>query len=227
MVRRAAPRRFAPRVRDSPALTPPLADAPVRGRVEWRGDDTAAAQWFVSHGFAVSDRLGESAAQRVILGGLEIVLCGARAGRGEHVLELADAEPDATGVVVATDVVSSKIATGHPAHRNGVTGVLGIGWATVDLERSIEELPGLRFAPVDRDKLLGASRASAPLGPSLEGIDLVLLEPFTEGPVAATLARHGEGLAALYLAGSAFLGSSRLLPPITRWGPFLVLVPTP
>jgi len=52
------------------------------------------------------------------------------------------------------------------------------------------------------------------------GRTLLLMEPDTEGRLAAFLARHGEGLAAVYLAGSglavARAGSGR--PGLTALG---------
>ena len=71
---------------------------------------------------------------------------------------------------------------------------------------------------------------------------VVLLEPFTEGRLAAALARHGEGFVALYLmansealvraraagfvlssVGLGPFGPQRLVVEGPRWGPFLVL----
>lgn len=71
----------------------------------------------------------------------------------------------------------------------------------------------------------------------------VLLEPSTEGPLAATLARHGEGIVARYLVVSADgvdaaraagfalssteagpLGRQRLVFGGSRFGPHLLLV---
>ncbi len=96
------------------------------------------------------------------------------------------------------------LAVASPRHPNGVVDLLGIGWATVDLGRSGEEL-GFALASMPADEILGALARRClplpghrPLGPALERI--VLLEPATEGRLAASLARHGEGLAALYFA---------------------------
>jgi hypothetical protein len=70
-----------------------------------------------------------------------------------------------------------------------------VGWATVDLDRAVAALdrPAL---PAADDELLGARCVT------VEGVHpepaLVLLEPSTEGRLAASLARHGEGPIALY-----------------------------
>jgi hypothetical protein len=121
-----------------------------------------------------------------------------------------------------------------------------VGIATIDADR-LGALPGrARARPPDvlpPDQLLGARVTQGPL----RGV--VLLEPATEGRLAATLARHGEGPAALYvavsagdlpevldrLAGSAAgprpgdgpFGPQVLARPGPPWGPHLLVVPTP
>jgi ribosomal protein S18 acetylase RimI-like enzyme len=82
--------------------------------------------------------------------------------------------------------------------------VVGLGWATVDLDRAADELAteaGLdgslvRTAPEDAALGARARRLDLPDGP------LILLEPRTEGRLAAALARHGEGPVAIYLAAT-------------------------
>jgi hypothetical protein len=76
--------------------------------------------------------------------------------------------------------------------------IVGIGWATVELDRAERELAPLRCTGWDdaqRDELLGATvrrcRDEAPR--------LLLLEPDTEGRLAAFLVRFGEGVGAVYL----------------------------
>ncbi|MEO8462894.1 MAG: hypothetical protein ABI555_06760 [Chloroflexota bacterium] len=124
------------------------------------------------------------------------------------------------------------------------------GWATVDLDRAQTELAapsGLHAVPADAppDPHLGAHART--LGRD-DGSDspapaLILLEPSTEGLLAAALARHGEGYVALYLLadsgaaervrGAGFsvtgersgpLGPQRLVRTSSRFGPFVVLV---
>ncbi|MET1232040.1 MAG: GNAT family N-acetyltransferase [Candidatus Limnocylindrales bacterium] len=126
--------------------------------------------------------------------------------------------------------------------------LVGLGWGTVDLDRAAIELAteagldGSLVRPAPEDAALGASARRLDLadGP------LFLLEPRTEGRLAAALARHGEGPVAIYLAaadavrdaggaGSAGVagrllapqgdplgGWSRLLPPEDAWGPFVL-----
>ena len=93
----------------------------------------------------------------------------------------------------------------------GLIDGLAVGWATVDLERAALGLgPGRPTAPLPDDDLLGsrclsvgstdgAGGADWANGPIAEDLPIVLLEPNTEGRLAASLARHGEGPIALYL----------------------------
>lgn len=128
--------------------------------------------------------------------------------------------------------------------------VVGIGWATVDLDRAATDLESTGpydVGPADPDTLLGAT---ARIGRSAGGGPLaVLLEPFTEGRLAAFLARHGEAPAALYVAprdggleaamgrlaaagtriraGHGPLGPAALVLGQSAEGPQLVLVAVP
>jgi hypothetical protein len=80
---------------------------------------------------------------------------------------------------------------------------LAQGWATVELERAAIELadrlrPGAAFEPTARSPLLGARcLRGVAVG---DGEWIVLLEPDTEGRLAAYLARNGEGWAVTWLA---------------------------
>jgi hypothetical protein len=124
---------------------------------------------------------------------------------------------------------------------------IGRGWATVDLDRAEQELRGRiahrHITPAPDDDLLAAR---CRIVAAIDGPLIVLLEPSTEGPLAATLARYGEGLIVEYLApmgrdadvvGRAAsagiglsaaadgpLGRSRLVLAGGRWGPHLILV---
>jgi hypothetical protein len=127
---------------------------------------------------------------------------------------------------------------------------IAVGWATVDLDRAAAELVGgldLRpeaFTAVDDSVALGA-RCRVAHGALPGEVAVVLLEPATEGRLAATLARHDEGPAAVWIAAPASpadtdpsdatagpFGPERLLPgpgapgtgnPISR----LILRPSP
>ncbi|HEY7524336.1 MAG TPA: hypothetical protein VH720_11865 [Candidatus Limnocylindrales bacterium] len=116
---------------------------------------------------------------------------------------------------------------------------VAVGWATVELERAAGEQVaalggGVAFETAPPDDLLGA-RCLIARPPGLPA--WVLLEPSTEGPLAAFLVRHGEGLAAGWVGGQAMglgvrrsapagtpVGRSRLVIDGPRWGPFLLIV---
>jgi hypothetical protein len=76
------------------------------------------------------------------------------------------------------------------------------GWATVELDRAAGELAGLldegaSFSDAPRSALLGARCRAGRARADENGVRwIVLLEPDTEGRVAAFLARAGEGWAA-------------------------------
>jgi hypothetical protein len=78
-----------------------------------------------------------------------------------------------------------------------------VGFATVDTERAATER-GWRLRGAAPDRILGAD-ATIVIDPAR----VLLLEPHTEGRVAASLARWGEGPAALYLVPSGSLEVAR------------------
>lgn len=84
---------------------------------------------------------------------------------------------------------------------------VGLGWATVELDRAARELgaafsvPAARFVPAVTSESLGASARIA-TGALPGGPAIVLLEPSTEGRLAASLARYGEGPVAIWVAVS-------------------------
>lgn len=123
--------------------------------------------------------------------------------------------------------------------------VLG-GWATVELDRAevqvaaaLSALGPSRIERAPDDRVLGARCRLLRAGQERE---VLLLEPSTEGRLAAALARHGEGSVALYLVvdagaperarragfrltaeGRGPFGRERLAIVGPRDGPFLVL----
>ena len=126
---------------------------------------------------------------------------------------------------------------------------MGVAWATVELDRAAGELdPWLLPADGSEDTtepLLGA-RVRLRGTTALPGSTILLVEPSTEGRLAASLARDGEGPCALYLrpprgldawvedarrrgvtvSGRRIgpLGPSVLVPGTAMAGPHLVLV---
>jgi hypothetical protein len=112
----------------------------------------------------------------------------------------------------------------------GEGALIAVGWATVDLERAANEVPDVHFGDPAQEPALGARAL-----PTREGsIDLLLLEPSTEGRLAGWLARNGEGVAALYLEAAAAADSpgqptalgrpGRLEVPRDRTRPFLIVL---
>lgn len=98
--------------------------------------------------------------------------------------------------------------------------VLAIGWATVELDRAARELGpslGVTFTDVRGSEHLGcACRRSAS---AIDGVDVLLLEPTTEGRLAATLARHGEGWAAVWLPDHVVMAPADPVRSASRPGP--------
>jgi hypothetical protein len=90
--------------------------------------------------------------------------------------------------------------------------IVAIGWATVELERAERELGRAlgvgAWTAAPRDGLLGA-QAAVFRSVESQPPDVVALEPDTEGRVAGSLARHGEGVAAIYVTARP----GTVLPP--------------
>jgi hypothetical protein len=74
---------------------------------------------------------------------------------------------------------------------------LAIIWATVDIERTLADR-GVTASEAGNDPFLGA-RVVLPDG-AADDPPFAIAEPSTEGRLAATLARHGEGPVGRYVA---------------------------
>jgi hypothetical protein len=97
------------------------------------------------------------------------------------------------------DLVHLLANRSHAEHVEGGDDALrAIGWATVDLERTASGVPALQFGDAGEEPVLGARALRARVG----SIDLLLLEPSTEGRLAGWLARYGEGVVVLYVERS-------------------------
>ena len=128
----------------------------------------------------------------------------------------------------------------------GTNWTLRTGWGTVDLERTVAER-SLRVAEGTPDEPLLGARARLVLSPEWP---VVLLEPTTEGRLAASLARFGEGALALYVRAGAdgferlrergseegidlsrmesgALGRTVLVTGSSPWGPHLLVTDAP
>ena len=118
--------------------------------------------------------------------------------------------------------------------------IVGIGWATVELGRAARELSAaatVETAP--RDSVLGGAARRSPIAERARPA-LILLEPDTEGLLAASLARFGEGVRAVYLgpldradvddtprlgpSRPGPLGPARLVIGRPRWGPHALVL---
>ena len=99
------------------------------------------------------------------------------------------AERIEAAILAAEGAALSRVAGARP---------IAIGWATVELDRAAAELAvafGVgadAFEPVPRSPALGCACRVA-TGILAEGLSLALVEPDTEGRLAASLARLGEG----------------------------------
>jgi hypothetical protein len=118
--------------------------------------------------------------------------------------------------------------------------VVGAGWATLELDRAARDLSMIGgFDDAVRDATVGgATRRVRRSDRSLPAV--VLLEPDTEGLLAATLARFGEGVRIAYLGAldradvddtprlgpprPGPLGPARLVVGRPRWGPHLLVL---
>jgi hypothetical protein len=113
--------------------------------------------------------------------------------------------PSLAALVRGADEIIRKLAPETAEHVGaGPNRIEGVGWATVELDRAAEEFRvGLdlprsgAFRDGPPDGFLGAHTRFAFV--RRRGIWIVLVEPSTEGRLAAFLARHGEGIAAVYV----------------------------
>lgn len=113
----------------------------------------------------------------------------------------------------------------------------GIGWATVEGDRAIRELdggmaleggagPAEGWTELSRDASLGARVWRRGRADGLARPIVFVLEPDTEGRLAASLARFGEGVAVIYL-GYGSLGRARIVRGGKPWGPNVVVLGEP
>ena len=140
--------------------------------------------------------------------GLRLEIDAPGPGRARGRLQVKGTDPRASTMLIAvpdaeeppTDPTGSAPSTAR---------FLALGWATVDLERAAATWPGVRWQAAPRDSLVGAralvGRGGSPAAAATtdavaaDAVTIVLLEPDKEGRLAASLARHGEGPAALYV----------------------------
>lgn len=195
-------------------------------RLTWQAQDPAALAADLER------RLGPGAAAHLGLDGDRVIRVG---GGDLHVVpwrrEAADDEPQRGGRLVFEPVDPgaddlAAIDDGEPGPPVALLvappfRLAGVGWATVDLDRAeaeldawLEPVPDGRDGRDGRDVGRSAGDGTEPhLGartrvrhsPGLPGEALVMAEPVTEGRLAASLARDGEGPCTLYLEPAAGL----------------------
>ena len=150
-------------------------------------------------------------------------------------------EPVMQGGSSADDAHDPDLAAARQQSPSSVT-LAAVIWATVDLERAEAELalwlePLANPAPLTDEPHLGA-RGRVRTTTGLPGGRLVLLEPTSEGALAASLARDSEGPCGLYVLGAPMplgsggparrhdgpIGASVRLRTAVRAGPHLLLL---
>ena len=132
------------------------------------------------------------------------------------------------GLLTAAVVIRTGAAEAEPSL--AALPIAAIGWATVDHERAMAELDGALGAaaepwrPLTRDAALGASARARSMG--AHAPQLVVLEPDTEGKLAASLVRFGEGVAVVYLGSSSPDRGleGRMVRGGPAWGPHVVVL---
>ncbi len=186
-------------------------------RLTWQAADPAVLAADLEH------RLGTAARVHGLVAGARFV------GLGDTTLELVpwrqeapDDEPHAGGRLVFEPIDPSAAVDGVAGGGDAIRvttafRLAGVGWATVDLDRAEAELDpwlGLTEAGGGHGEPHLGARTRTRESPGLPGRVLVLAEPVTEGRLAASLARDGEGPCALYLEPTegleAWLGAAVL-----------------
>ena len=120
----------------------------------------------------------------------------------------------------ALERIRVALASGNSAGTPPAPGrPVALGWATVELDRAAHDLGAdLGLAPQafrrGADSLALGARCRVARGALADGSALVVLEPMTEGRLAAILARNGEGPAVRwFLAGDAAAIDAAPRPP--------------
>jgi hypothetical protein len=190
----------------------------IVARLTWQAPDPDALAADLRHRLDVQviirGRAGSAAAYEVPL---EVAVLELVPWRHEAPVD----EPVEAGRLVLEPILEPELEArgSHPGSRSPRSPIgsppdaglslAAIGWGTVELERAARELaPWLGDAPRATRRSAGVAEIADPhLGAraairttaGLPGEVLVLVEPVTEGRLAASLARHGEGPVALYL----------------------------
>jgi hypothetical protein len=170
-------------------------------RLTWQAREPAALAAELAHRLGVPARPGGLVAGARLLG-LATAVLEVR----PWIREGPDDAPRAAGRLMLEPVPDGEDPPA-PGPEPAAMALVGLGWATVELDRAETELDmwlGPRADGPLEDEHLGAG-VRLRRGGGLPGAWTVLLEPSTEGRAAATLARDGEGPCALYLRPAAGL----------------------
>ena len=127
-------------------------------------------------------------------------------------------------VGAADRILAFAAAAASPGRTpDGATRVLAVGWATVELERAVSELAAeldmdaATFAEAPPSAALGARCwIAGSLDRSVGDVMLAVLEPSTEGRIAAALARWDEGPVVAWYATT----DRAVVPEAAPAGPF-------
>jgi hypothetical protein len=145
--------------------------------------------------------------------------------------ERAGDNPAGEGRLVFEPIIPGDLPANMPADAEpGVADdqLVAVIWATVDLERAeadlapwLEPLAMSEPPPALVDEPHLGARGRVRTTSALPGGRIVLLEPVTEGAVAASLARDGEGPCGLYVRGAPGAAAVATEPRLrSRPGPF-------
>ena len=201
--------------------------SPIHGRTPF---DRLDLVWIDPDPARIAGRLGRLGLEPSPAGTIELEGGTVRLERGPGPSRLSLVDRSGRPDERRAPVDEPRAVAPRPVGAGARARLLAVGIATVDAERYRADRPDLDVADAPDDELLGA-RAMVTIG-SHPGI--VILEPSTEGRLAASLARLGEGPAALYFESDVSpaagriangpLGRARLLPGGHVAGPHLLIV---
>jgi hypothetical protein len=194
---------------DASAPTSPGAAAPADtsrwARLTWQAGDPAAWSKTLGERLGLKAKRLEGGAFRFDLGGEPLdIVPWQREGPKD--------EPSAEGRLVFEPISGGGAAPS--ARAKAALALAAVAWSTVELDRAEADLdPWL--APADTAVGDGDALADPHLGAharrrrtaALPGGTIVFSEPSTEGRLAASLARDGEGPCALYLEAATGLAA--------------------
>ncbi len=130
--------------------------------------------------------------------------------------------------------IAAQVAPGRIDSPDTIAALI---WVTGDMAGTVASVIA-PFVPVGRDHILGGAAQLVRLG----HLGLLIEQPDREGPLAAFLSRHGDGIGGIYLAPNGSVPPpdasghparptpsplgipAWLLPHDWPWGPFVILL---